>query len=285
MAGKRYRVRIAKSGYPLVFLTIAIALAGVNTGNNLLYLIASGGLALMATSGFLSFVNVSRIKVDVVFPPEVYAGIPCSVKFRVRGPIWRCFFLKIETKYGDASVSVLKREAVLDAILVLPKRGRVRIENVWVSSGYPFGFFVRSKRVVVDCEVLVFPKPVAGDVPLLKADEIGRMEPVLKEEGEIGDVWDFRDYREGTPVSRIAWRLSARRGRLVEKVFESIGSGAVLLDLSAGYDESLLSCATHFVLEAFRSGVPVGIKWRDRTVPPGTGAAHRLKLLRELALA
>jgi disulfide bond formation protein DsbB len=48
---RKYEVKITSSGLIYILITIVLSVAAINTGNNLLYIISSLLLALMAISG------------------------------------------------------------------------------------------------------------------------------------------------------------------------------------------------------------------------------------------
>ncbi len=69
----QFRVKVTKAGPIYIFLTLFIGVAAGNTGNNMLYLITSFMLAVMALSGLSSFINL--LGLEFVFCPkeEIYA--------------------------------------------------------------------------------------------------------------------------------------------------------------------------------------------------------------------
>ena len=81
---RRYQVKITASGYIYIVVTILISVAAINTGNNLLYIISSLMLALMAISGIASLFNLFFIEISLRPPEEVFAGIPARFSLRAR---------------------------------------------------------------------------------------------------------------------------------------------------------------------------------------------------------
>ncbi|CAD7771508.1 MAG: hypothetical protein KIIPBIDF_00264 [Candidatus Methanoperedenaceae archaeon GB50] len=68
MRKSRFQVKITKPGIFFVALTIMLGVAAVNTGNNLIYLIAALMLSLMALSGLSSFLNLVGLDFKIEVP-------------------------------------------------------------------------------------------------------------------------------------------------------------------------------------------------------------------------
>jgi uncharacterized protein (DUF58 family) len=106
-----------------------------------------------------------------------------------------------------------------------PTGGRVRFEGVLVRLADFQGFFYQSVFVPGVTEYRVLP---------VLADEVGKpatrkrhnlLPPPgihrLRQPGSGSELLDLRDYRSGDPPKTIAWKVSARRDRLITKEFES----------------------------------------------------------------
>ena len=281
---KRYRVRITLSGYLLIGLTLVVALAGVNTGNNLLYLSASALLALMTLSGLASWLNLSRVKVELEPPPEIFAGLPALFRVHLRGPFWPCFFLRVRTPYGETLVPWFRGKRTVSLWLRFPRRGTGRLSFLELVSGYPLGFFRRTRFLESNLALTVYPRPQSGPLRIV-ALEVGEAGSSLSgsAETEPEDLVGLEPFREGTPASRIAWKASAARGELLVKLFRGSSGPRIVLDLRPPISEELVSRATEVVLRSLREGKSVGLKLPEREIPPGRGDDHRRILLEALA--
>ncbi len=282
---KRYKVKVTLSGYILVGLTLAVALAGVNTGDNLLYLSASALLALMTVSGLLSFLNLAFVRLEIRPPEEIFADTPAPFEVRIKGPWYPCFFIRLESPYGKERLAYFRRSSILTLWLRFPKRGSGELSELKITSGYPLGFFVRIRWIPLKVQFTVYPAPLIGRLPLIKEDSLRDRGGGEAGEEEFDEFRELRNYREGEPASRIAWKASARRGELLVKSFEGLSGQILLLDLSKGYDEILLGRATGLVLKALREGLAVGLRLPHQEIAPDRGEKHRRKLLEALAYA
>jgi uncharacterized protein (DUF58 family) len=109
--------------------------------------------------------------------------------------------------------------------LHFPSPGRTRFEGLAVQIADLQGFFYYSTFLNVPRVYRVLP-PLAdarGHFPAVKRHN---MLPILgvhphRRPGSGSELLDLRDYMVGDPPKTIAWKASARRDRLMTKVFES----------------------------------------------------------------
>ena len=106
-----------------------------------------------------------------------------------------------------------------------PRAGRARFEGVRVEMSDLQGFFahVTFLRDVAFYPVLPAVVGSRGGGPLLKHHN--ELSPPgihrLRQPGSATELLDLRDYIPGDPPRTIAWKVSARRDRLITKVYES----------------------------------------------------------------
>jgi uncharacterized protein (DUF58 family) len=156
---------------------------------------------------------------------------------------------------GAAAVAG-RRRAQLDALAVLPRRGRVTLDPSRVRVSEPLQICTRDTRSADFAELLVLPRidPVtlfvgggaatAGALTGLGAG--ARSAARWREDAHDGvDLDGLRPYREGAPASRIHWATLARRGEMMERRFvaESASSPLVVLDVAAPADVDALDAA------------------------------------------
>ncbi|RJR30712.1 MAG: DUF58 domain-containing protein [Desulfobacteraceae bacterium] len=285
---RRYIVKIAPSGYIYIVVTILISVAAINTGNNLLYIISSLMLALMAVSGAASFFNLFFIDVELHPPEEIFAGIPARFSLTTGKKRGSSFFLKFTTPYGFAVAPFLSGVTEQGLWLTFPERGEISISDVRIRSGFPLGFFYRSKIQPVELKFLVYPKPMATEVPLLSGGSIGGERRSDSRLGEMGDeVKELRGYRESDPLKSVDWKATARRGRMIVREFYHLEGDTLFIELSkkTGGWERKLSSACHLILEGHRKKLLLAMNLPHRKFEPGKGETQKKNLLEALALA
>ncbi|SFM99499.1 DUF58 domain-containing protein [Thermodesulforhabdus norvegica] len=272
-------------------MTILIALAGVNTGNNLIYLTASFLLAYMLISGWIAQLNLKGIVIHVRYPDEIFANVafPVFVHVQNRKKFIPSFF--IDVKVGDAGRFLFWVPSRATISLTLydkcTHRGINRMPAPRICSSFPFNFFTRMRYAGDPVEITVFPEPKKCDLSALQ-------DPERTEDGgrENERTYDFenlvsiRNYIPGDPWKFINWKATAKTGELKVNELDSGRPGSFVFDLIGlpeEYYEELLSCYTYLILELSRSGVPLGVKTPKVFIPPGTGRDHVRRILTVLA--
>jgi uncharacterized protein (DUF58 family) len=76
--------RVTREGIIFILLIFVIAIAGLNTGNNLLYLILSSMLAAILVSGILSLSVLSGVELEVLLPDHVFARRRVPARIRLQ---------------------------------------------------------------------------------------------------------------------------------------------------------------------------------------------------------
>jgi uncharacterized protein (DUF58 family) len=263
-------IRINKSGYLYIALTVIIGFSAVNTGNNLVYLIASALLSFMLVSGLFGRNNLRNLDVEVVFPEEVFAGTEAMLAIR----------LSAERRWWPAFLVTV---ALGENELLFPFL-RARLQEV---KHLPVLFARRGVFSVSGVRIVVFPKPRRCDPWVLSGDLERRSgEVIVDRMGYDLDILSIRDYVPGDPMKYINWKSTAKTGSLKTKELAAIEERPVILDMDRPRVEDLewsLSCATYWVLRLTRSRVPVGLVMGGETIRPGVSRAHRRSILERLA--
>jgi uncharacterized protein (DUF58 family) len=267
-----------------------LGFAAVNTGNNLIYLMASALLGFMAISGFLGKWNLSKIRISCTPPEEVYDGLPTLFSIKLENNrSWLPVFL-MEVALDEQAVLFplvdpgQSQSKSIEA--VLNGRGLQLLATVTVRSRFPINFFIRTLVIPINREVTVFPRPVPCND--LQQPDPGGMRGAKAHwmKGQEGDVSHISDYRGGEPLKLIHWKLSARHDRLKVKELSAASHTPVTIDLDAipavGLEQRL-SCCAYLVTRLLRSGRPTGLKSGTMEIPPDSTRQHKLKLLKVLA--
>lgn len=272
-------------------MTLLLGFSAVNTGNNLLYLLVSSLLGFMAVSGLLGQQNLNLLAVEIVQPEEVYAGAPTLIGMRLlnRRRWLPGFLLRLELTDGSALFPVVETCGELSRPLPLTpvRRGYQTLPHVWVSSNFPINFFIRSRRLPEQPELLVFPAPLCCSLAVAEGKQQIGTALELSQLGTSGDIQSISDYHGTEPLKDIHWKLSARHDELKVKRLSSQGQQPVLIDPETVPGKNLeerLGRSCYLINRLVRNQQPVGLRLVGRTIAPGLGKSHRLRLLRELAL-
>ena len=72
--GYKMEYRITREGWIYIGGIIIVALAALNTGNNLLFLILASLIAIILMSGILSSITLTGIELRLELPEHIFAG-------------------------------------------------------------------------------------------------------------------------------------------------------------------------------------------------------------------
>jgi uncharacterized protein (DUF58 family) len=298
-------LRFTASGIRFVFMTLAVGVAAINTGNNLLYLILAMLLSLVILSGILSEQSLRRLRVERVLPAKPFAGRAIPMPYKLFNPRRRlasfCFSV-YEADGAGMEISPLycyklaaTQRHLSSTSVLFHRRGRYRFTGIHLETSFPFGFFQKSLLRSQPQEVVVYPKLVP-----LPADFLTQ----LAHRGESREAWlhgpgvtikSLRDYIPGDDARMIHWKASARQTRLLLKEHEHEEEQRLVVCLSnhlpppaAEKDleilEQAVSLAASLAYHGILSGFSVQLKTLDQETPMGSGLPHLFRILDLLAL-
>jgi uncharacterized protein (DUF58 family) len=289
------QLRPTRLGWFFLGGALALGVAAVNTGNNLLYFVLGMFLAAIVVSGFISERNLRGLNIDRVAPLGATAGEPATVAFVVSRDARRLPALAVTVRDRDPETRVVEpavRFARIDGeatrrrayTRVFPSRGVARIEEVVVGTTFPFGLFVKSRRFELSTEVRVQPRlarPAESEAPG------GREEGVAPavERGEGFDLFGLRDHTDGDDARRIHWKATARLGRIVVKEPAREQPPQVVVRLlldgheSPAAFEAAVSRAAGTAVELLEEGFGTGLLAGDLYLPPSASVMAREAIL------
>lgn len=247
-------------------------------------------LAFMSVSGILGWLNIRGLSVRVDLPDEVYRGVETLVTVRlVNGKrTVPSFLLKVRLLGEEVDFDLVGNasEGSGSFVFRFRERGEQVIAAGEIVSPFPINFFIRSRRVELHRRLTVFPAPLPCPLPAGcdGTERSGALADHAK--GYEGEVAKIADYSGAEPLKLVHWRLSAKHGELKVKELTATSQEPVLLDLAMMPGETLeenLSCAAFLVNRLITRNRRVGLKLRERLLPPAASRDHRLRLLSELA--
>ena len=77
---------VTRAGIIYVLVTVVIAIAALNTGNNLLYIVVAAMLAAILVSGIVSAWVLRDLELDMVLPEHVFTGRPVPGRILLHNP-------------------------------------------------------------------------------------------------------------------------------------------------------------------------------------------------------
>jgi len=237
--------RVTFEGWIYLGGIIIVALAALNTGNNLLFLILASLIAIFLMSGILSSISLSGIQLRLVLPEHIFAGQPvrAMVELENQKLTLPSFSLRVEAakaKDGQAAAMLEtpvyfpylpKHDRVQQVIPVtFPRRGTYRQEAFRIVTRFPFGFLRKARQMNLKTEALVYPsvEPTAEYLEILPGLE-GALESLTKGRGQ--DLYALRDYIPTDSARHVHWKASARSGSLMVREFTREDDCRILLVL------------------------------------------------------
>jgi uncharacterized protein (DUF58 family) len=303
-------LRFTKEGLSFVLFSLAVGVAAVNTGNNLLYLILAMMLSLIIVSGILSEQCLRHLAVIRHFPAKLFARSPNTFQVRLTNHhrLFPSFSIQVKEQESAIPQSAEAYFFKLPAgssqttgCSIMPAyRGRYVFHKVALRTRFPFGLFEKSLIRLFPDEVLVYPAVYSIQALIDKnlltvgtAREINRR-------GEGSTLYNLRDYQAGDDARNIHWKTSARQARLFSKEYEQEEekrirlvldqelpvdpeAGEIPNDLLEDFEDAVsltASLAVYFI----NKGYGVELQTASYTVPIATGQSHLDRVLRPLAL-
>jgi uncharacterized protein (DUF58 family) len=297
------RLKFTREGRAFIFITLAIGMAAINTGNNLLYLLLGWLLSVIVASGVLSELSLRSLGVARRPPPHVYASRPFLMEIAV-GNLKRrlsSFSIEIEDLIDgrplDKKCYFLKippsRTQKTSYRHTFSRRGVYRFGGFRIGSKFPFTLFRKSRDFAAAGEVLVYPAVYPVALPRPRALSLGDA-PVARK-GRHGEFFGLREYRDGDGRHDIHWRSSARMGRLMVREYEEEAQqrATLVLDNALPRDpdeaerdelERAVSLTASLAAAYLGAGYAVRLIARGALVPFSAGPSQLARILRELAL-
>ncbi|HEY5595427.1 MAG TPA: DUF58 domain-containing protein, partial [Nitrospiria bacterium] len=232
-------ITFTPAGTRFILLTLAVGLAAVNTGNNLLYLILGMMLSLIIVSGILSEQSLRKISVEWRFPARIFARQPVPAEMRITNGkrFLPSFSFRVDVESGAArSVYTFKLPAgetiAFPQLTRFEKRGLRTLPPLTLRTTFPFGFFHKSLIRPQSQTVLVYPRILPMPPSLQTARARDGQDHEDRRRGFGSELHNLRDYTSADDARGIHWKASARESKLLVKEYERDEEGRAHLVLS-----------------------------------------------------
>ena len=290
-------VRFTRIGTTYLVTTVILAVAAVNTGNNALYLGVSLMLGSLLLSGMASKGGLKHLRVKIGGMDDVWAGRPARGTLRVCNDsrIWnvRDVILTSEALAEPVVIPVLPRKQTVEvtASFLFTKRGLAHVHAIDSYTRYPFGFFLKKRRVKISSDVVVYPRILGDDAAHDRFRPLSGDESLANRPGMGSEIHSFREYVRGDSLRHLHWKKSASLGRWIMKQTDAEAAKSVHVVVDpykppAADDETferMISEAATFVWNAVQQNFDVML-----SVPRATFRAREhepaAQLFRALAL-
>jgi uncharacterized protein (DUF58 family) len=300
-------------------ILLVIGLAAINTGNNLLYLVVATLLSLIIISGVMSESTLKKLGARRPGKlPVFYKFRAASIRIAVNkhGGLLPSYSFTarelpaegVETREGYCLRLTPGETKELFLEYRFTRRGLVKLPGIKLSTTFPFGLFIKGKRVKCETEVLVYPAvmPVTEKIAIERAATLGTNSSYSR--GFGAELHSLREYVGGDSARHIFWKSATGAGPLLVKEYEAEREERVLIifdnfptpglpeaepysaesysgkPYSDEVFENMVDKAVAYAAHFTRLGYSVGLKTLNAEITPAPGPAQLHLLLRTLAL-
>jgi uncharacterized protein (DUF58 family) len=220
-------VRFTKVGTTYLGTTIVLAIAAINTGNNALYIGVALMLGSLLLSGIASKGGLKHLRVEIGGMDDVWAGRPAHGTLQVRNDsrIWnvRDVVLTSEALAEPVLIPILPRRRTLtvQASFLFNRRGLAHVSAIDSYTRYPFGFFLKKRRLRITSEIVVYPHILGEDAVRDRFRATMGEQSIAGRPGPGSEIHSFREYSRGDSLRHVHWKKSASLGRWIMKQTDS----------------------------------------------------------------
>ncbi len=270
---RMYYFRFTRRGALFILIIFILAFSALNTGNNLLILILAALLASLIVSGIVANLVLQNLHVSLKAPESIHAGQTAvflltlhnmkrwfpsfGIRLKGRGqtsgspgeasPVEEAtdFFAQEQefpfVRAGERLSLILK--------CAFKKRGLYPVDGFEAKTTFPFGFFLRGRRITASGNIVIYP--ALSEVSALSSRYPQTQSLVEKfVRGQGGGLYNIRGYAAGDNARFVHWKSTAKTSKLMVK------------DLAAEEDQTLnlvfsryLPVRTPETTAAFEKGV------------------------------
>lgn len=229
---------LTREGAIYLVACIVIAIAALNTGNNLLFMIVAAMLGAVLVSGIFSTWMLLNVDLDLSVPEHVFARQNVSGRVAVRnhGP-FSIFSIQVipakqkrrKKETFPAANAILRsplyfpwlgpgQERFENVDLRFERRGSYQQRELGVATRFPFSFLKKTRMIPLQSEIIVLPsieqtQDFMETLPMI----VGEFESFVPGRGH--DLYRIREYAPGDPARHIDWKSSAKAGNLMLREF------------------------------------------------------------------
>jgi uncharacterized protein (DUF58 family) len=265
-----------------------ILVAAVNYSSGLAYALAFLLAAIAVVAILHTHRNVSQLRLSAGSSPPVFAGE--SARFTIiahnDGDIARRA-VDVSAAGQTCRFDVPEHgTTAIDLTVPTTRRGYLAAPPMTFRTRFPLGLWrAWSRAFTLSSRCMVYPRPA---VPQPLPETPGMLTGAeLSRNTESEDFAGLREYRQGDPAQRVAWKKVAAGQGWYTKQFVAPAGQVTWLEwnrLPSMGDEGRLSLLCRWVLMAEQQGIAYGMSLPSFSVAPDLGASHRDRCLERLAL-
>ena len=187
-----------------------------------------------------------QLKARITTPDHLYIGERGAITVTIAASTYRraTRFELIAELHGDAepteivSGELAPTQSAQIALPIVPlRRGRLKLERIWIRWRGPLSLVEFSRQIAVDRTITVLPnvRGVHGEALQFFAQEATYGIKSQKQKGEGAEFEALREYVPGLDNRYIDWKHSARHNKLLCKEFRTERNHQVIMAFDTGY--------------------------------------------------
>lgn len=274
-----------KFGLAFGALLLIMFIWSINHQLNLGYALVFLNFIIAAFAAALTVTNLSHLHLSIGDATPVFAGEIAHIPIHLRDNSNRPRpALTIANREYSAECDGI--DANSSATITLPQRAKARgwqpTEPLEIRTSLPLNLFVTWQWIHPIHKHLVYPAP-KGEQPIPRINSEKNGEHLAEGLGD-DELTHLAPYRNGDPLSRVAWKQLGR-GDMMIKRFAGQGSDNVILDYAHanGDHETRLSQLAKWIIEAETAGMNYQLKLPHYQSPSAQGKRHYHQCLQQLA--
>jgi uncharacterized protein (DUF58 family) len=279
----------SRRGWTMIGTLAIMLLTSLNYALSLGFAVTFVLAGLVAAALLHAFRNLAGIEIRPLAASETFAGGRIAFTLSLSGGERTRDAIEIHAVGAEPVVADLPggTAVVVRVERPAPRRGRLALGRVTLSSTQPLGLWRAWSYVHFPLAGVVYPEPEPGAPPLPRGAH--GQELTAPGQGDESEFAGLRDYQPGDPPQRVAWKAVARGAGWYTKEFDGAGGGGpVTLDwasLPHALDvETRLARLTAWVLAAERAARPFALRVPGGTLPVANDRNHRRSALTMLAM-
>lgn len=278
-----------KLGFGYLFVLLLVFLLGTNYQNNVIILLAYLLASLFITVMLQSYYNFKGLTITAKENVSGYAKQYIEIPFTIHSEKQK-HGLKFEYQHQPATVvECLDSENQLTVKYFAKSRGVIYIERLKISSEYSLGFFKTWTWCDFGHKAVIYPE--VKPLPSKWMGGNNKDNAVEQENGGhftdgIEDFHELNAYKEGEPLTHVAWKQLARgQGKFTKSYRQPVSSDTWLaIKNMPGVDsETKLSYLCYLVLQYSPQDVRFGLDLLTTKISPNSGQLHVQHCLEALA--
>ena len=276
-----------RAGLAYLAVLLLMLLLAINYQNSPAYALSFLLASLFVVAILHTYRNLAGLDVRAGAAPAVFAGGQAGVRIVLEGGALTRHAVSLGWSSTPAQCLDVpaRRSVACELGLPAPRRGWLATPPLRVESRFPLGVLVAWRWIDLQQRIVVYPQPLAGELPHRPGTKGQDAGPLAVGEG-CDDFHGLRAYQPGDGKRRLHWKAYSRGQGLLVKAFAEQADEDYRLDLQRldGPLEECLSRLCQGVLQRSASGQPFTLCLPGVTLGPDSGGAHRDACLRALAL-